>query len=119
MNALLVSAIVLVTIDSIYLYLIKDIFSKQIVLIQGSAINFNIYGAILCYIALVGGLNYFIIGPNKSVFDAFILGVVIYGVYETTNLTLLKKWSPYIVVMDTLWGGILFAVTTYIVQKLK
>lgn len=119
MKTILLSAIILVTIDSIYLYFIKSIFEKQISTIQSSPIQFNIYGAILCYIVLVFGINYFILTPNKSVLDAFILGVVIYGVYETTNLTLFKKWSPYIAVLDTIWGGVLFALTTYIVKQIK
>ena len=119
MNIILLSAIILVTIDSIYLYLIKSIFEKQISSIQGSPLKLNIYGAILCYIILVFGINYFILRTNKSVLDAFILGIIIYGVYETTNLALFKKWSPYIAALDTIWGGVLFALTTYIVQKLK
>jgi uncharacterized membrane protein len=119
MNVVILSAIILITIDSIYLYLIQSIFLKQITSIQKSPLQFNIYGAILCYILLVFGINYFILSPNKSVIDAFILGVVIYGVYETTNLTLFKQWSPYIVILDTIWGGVLFALTTYIVKQIK
>jgi uncharacterized membrane protein len=75
------------------------------------------YGAIACYIFLVLGLNYFILSANKSVMDAFILGIVIYGVFETTNIVLFKKWPIHIAVMDTLWGGILFALTTYIIKQ--
>jgi len=48
------------------------------------------------------------------VFDAFLLGVFVYGVYETTSLALLRKWRPTTVLIDTLWGGILFALTTYL-----
>lgn len=98
--------------DSIYLYSIKDIFTKQIVAIQGSPLVVNIYGVVFCYIALVFGLYYFILRTNKSVMDAFILGLVIYAVYETTSLALLKKWSYSVAVMDTFWGGCLFALTT-------
>ena len=97
----------------------ESIFEKQISSIQGSPLRINMYGAILCYIVLVFGINYFILSANKSVLDAFILGIVIYAVYETTNLALFKKWSPYIVVLDTIWGGVLFALTTYIVKQLK
>ena len=79
----------------------------------------NFLGAALCYIFLVTGLNYFIIKPKKSVYDAFLLGLVIYGVYETTNYALFKNWSILTVIMDTLWGGLLFALTTYIVNTLR
>ena len=73
----------------------------------------------LCYIFLIIGINYFIIKPRKSVTDAFLLGIVIYGVYETTNYALFKKWSLLTVFMDTLWGGVLFAATTYIINLLR
>jgi uncharacterized membrane protein len=80
--------------------------------------EFRVEGAILCYLALILGLNYFIIQPKKSAVDAFIFGLVIYAVYETTNYATLKKWSPTLVVMDTLWGGVLFALTTYLTYEL-
>lgn len=79
----------------------------------------NYLGAALCYVFLIVGINYFIIKPNRSVTDAFLLGLVIYGVYETTNYALFKNWSIITVIIDTLWGGILFALTTYIVSLLR
>ena len=114
---LLVSAIVFVVIDSIYLNLISKYFSNQVKAVQGSPIKMNILATLLCYIFLIFGINYFIIKPNRSIQDAFLLGLVIYGVFETTNMALFSKWSWLTVIIDTLWGGILFALTTYIVQK--
>ena len=113
---LLISAIIFVVLDSIYLNLIKDYFLKQINLVQGSPIKIDFLAILLCYIFLIFGINYFIIQPNRSIQDAFILGIIIYGVYETTNKALLTKWSWLTVIMDTLWGGILFALTTYIIK---
>jgi uncharacterized membrane protein len=116
---LLVSSIVLISIDFIYLNAMKGYFDNQIRMVQGSPIKMNYIGAALCYIFLIAGINYFIIKPRKSVSDAFLLGIVIYGVYETTNLTLFKNWSILTVILDTLWGGLLFASTTYIVNLLR
>jgi uncharacterized membrane protein len=116
---ILTSAIIFISIDFIYLNVIKEYFNNQIKSVQGSFPKINYLGAIMCYILLVTGINYFIIKPRKSVSDAFLLGIVIYGVYETTNYTLLKDWSIYTVIIDTLWGGILFALTTYIVNLLR
>ena len=113
---LLISAIIFVVLDSIYLNLIKDYFVKQINLVQNSPIKLDFLAILLCYIFLIFGINYFIIQPNRSIQDAFILGIIIYGVYETTNKALLSKWSWLTVIMDTLWGGILFALTTYIIK---
>jgi len=116
---MLVSAIIFVVTDFIYLNLVKDFFGKQIKSVQGSEIKVNFLGALVCYIFLIIGINYFIIKPRKSVQDAFLLGLVIYGVYETTNYALFKNWSIFTVIIDTLWGGILFAFTTYVVNLLR
>jgi len=116
---MLVSAIIFITLDSIYLNVIKNYFQKQIQSVQGSAVKINFLGAAICYVFLIIGINYFIIKPRKSINEAFLLGLVIYGVYETTNYALFKNWSLVTVVIDTLWGGILFAVTTYIVNMLR
>lgn len=115
---LLISAIIFVIIDSIYLTSVSNYFNYQIKLIQGSSIKINFLATILCYIFLIFGINYFIIKPNRSIEDAFLLGLVIYGVFETTNMALFSKWSWLTVIIDTLWGGILFALTTFIVKKI-
>jgi len=117
--SLLISAIAFISIDFVYLNLMKGYFFKQIKLIQGSEPKMNFFGAALCYLFLIAGINYFIIKPRKSVNEAFLLGIVIYGVYETTNYALFDKWSLLTVIMDTLWGGILFAATTYIVNLFR
>ena len=115
---LLISAIIFVFIDSIYLNIVKNYFSNQIKSIQGSPIKMNYLATLICYIFLIFGINYFIIKPNRSVQDAFLLGIVIYGVFETTNMALFSKWSWITVIMDTTWGGLLFAITTYLVKKI-
>jgi uncharacterized membrane protein len=88
-------------------------------MVQGIEPKINYLGVALCYIFLITGINYFIIKPNKSVSEAFLLGIIIYGVYETTNYALFKNWSILTVLIDTLWGGILFASTTYIINFLR
>lgn len=116
---MLLSAIIFTSVDFIYLNVFKNYFDKQIQLVQGSQTKFNYLGAALCYIFLIVGINYFIIKPRKSVSEAFLLGIVIYGVYETTNYAIFKNWSILTVIIDTLWGGLLFAITTYIINLLR
>ena len=115
---ILLVAATLTLFDSIYLYVMKDYFDKQISLVQGSGIKMNVYAAILCYVALVVGLYYFIIKDGRSIYEAFLLGIIIYSVYDLTSLALLKNWSVTTAVIDTLWGGILFTLTTFAVYKL-
>jgi len=118
MKRLLVIAIVMLILDAIYLNTFSQFFNNVVMRIQGSKIKFNLIGAVLCYIILIGGLDYFIISKKKSLMDAFLLGIVIYGVYETTTYAIFDKWSPMAVIIDTLWGGILFTLTTFITYRL-
>ena len=115
----LVAAIIFVILDGIYLNLIKGYFNKQIKNIQGSDIEINIIATGITYIILIFGLNYFIIRRNRSVQDAALLGFIIYGVYEFTNMALFKNWSIFTVIIDTTWGTVLFGLTTAIVYKLS
>jgi len=116
---LLVSAIIFILLDFVYLTIIKKYFQRQIQQVQTSPMIINYLGVALCYLFLIIALNYFIIKPHRSVNDAFLLGIIIYGVYETTNYALLKNWSFLTVIIDTLWGGTLFATTTYIINNMR
>jgi uncharacterized membrane protein len=120
-QSLLVSGFIFLVIDSIYLNLLKNYFSHQVYLVQGLTLKMDYLATILCYLFLVYGLNYFILAPRRPILDAFLLGLVIYGVFETTNKAIFSKWNWFSVFIDTLWGGILFALTTsifYYIQKL-
>jgi len=116
---IIISAILLIIIDFLYLFFIKDYFLKQVQLVQnGSSVSINYKSVILCYLFLIFGLNYFIITKPyqgiKTVINAFILGVFVYGVYETTTIALFKKWNITLASLDVLWGGVLFSLTTYL-----
>ena len=115
---MLVSALGLVAMDFAYLGMIKGYYARQIAAVQGSPMVVNLFGAVVTYVFLIFGLNYFIIGPGRSAQDAFLLGLVVYGVYDFTSLALLSKWQLTTAVVDTLWGGALFYLTTKLVQKI-
>ena len=116
---LLITALIFVILDGIYLNLIRDYFNKQIKAVQGSDIKVDFIAAAITYIFLIFGLNYFILSQNRSVKDAALLGLVIYAVYEFTNKALLKNWTYKTAVMDTVWGAVLFGLTTAIVYQLR
>lgn len=117
-NYLLLSFI-LVIIDSIYLKLVYKFLNKQIKFIQSSKISVDIPSAILCYLFLSLGFYYFIVKKKSTNLDAFLLGLLIYGVYETTNKAMLKDWKWETVIFDTMWGGTLFFLVNVIYNKLN
>jgi uncharacterized membrane protein len=81
-------------------------------------LKLNIKTTILSYILIIYGLYYFILRDNKSLKDAFILGIFVYGVYELVSISLLSNWEYKTVLIDTLWGGFLFMTSIYITRKI-
>jgi len=114
----LLTAIVFVVLDGIYLNLIKGYFNNQVKSIQGTPIQFNLIYVAITYVFLIFGINYFIIKKNRPVKEAALLGLTIYGVYEFTNISLFKNWSILTALIDTAWGTTLFALTTAIVYAI-
>lgn len=118
LKKIVLPAVILLALDFIYISANRTAFENQVIEIQRVALKLRIWPAILCYIFLIFGLYYFILRTNRSVFEAFLFGLVIYGVYETTNYAMLKKWKLNIAIMDTLWGGTLMALTTAIIYMI-
>lgn len=113
----LIPSVLFVAIDSVYLNLSSSFFNGIVKGIQGSPLKLNMTGAIICYLFLVFGLYYFIIRKRGTVQDAFLFGLTVYGVFEFTNRAIFKKWPVSATIIDTLWGGILFALTTWVSYK--
>ena len=114
MNKIIVSGLIMLFLDFIYLSLTKNFYKNLIQNIQKEKFKIRIFPTIFCYIFLLFSLYYFILKNKRPVLDAFILGVCIYAVFELTNFAIFNKWSIKAVFLDTIWGGILFALTTYI-----
>ena len=120
MNSFIVSSVLLVLVDSIYLYFVgKPVFDKTVAAIQNSSLVVNIAPAIFTYILMAILLKYFIISVNKSAFDAFILGFCTYGIFDFTNMAIFKRYNLKTAITDTLWGAILFFSVTTITYYLK
>lgn len=103
--------IIILLVDSIWLYLIKDKYANQVEIIQKESMKINLYSALVTYILIAIGLFYLTdLKPQK----AFLFGVVGYGIYDFTNGAIFNNWDFNLAVADTLWGGILSAVTVYL-----
>jgi len=116
---LIVAIVTMILLDLIYIYLTRTIYNNLIRVIQGADLKIQLIPALLVYVFLVGGLYYFILLPKRPIMDAFILGLVIYAMFSLTNLAIFDKWSYKVVIMDSLWGASLFAITTFITYKLS
>lgn len=95
--------------DMLYFTIIEKYMKTVIQKIQKSPLQIKWISAATCYLFLAFALYWFIIREKRSTQDAFLLGILIYGIYESTNYALLDSWPIQLALLDTLWGGILMA----------
>jgi len=108
-------AFLVIVIDYVYLSNIAKYFNNQIEKVQGTKIVLDFYAAGLCYLVLVLSLYYFIIRRRESILNAVLLGLSTYLIYEFTNKAILKDWMWTTVLLDGLWGGLLYGLSTFII----
>ena len=109
--ATLLASIIFLIVDVIWLSFATKSFYRPLLgdLISDKPV---LWAAALFYIIYVLGLAVIIIRPaivNNSSIQAlwmgFIFGLVAYGTYNLTNMSVIKNWSTNIVWIDMLWGG--------------
>ena len=101
------------------LFINKDMYMDQIKRINGCASCFSIrtlFASIICYLLLTFGIYYFGI-REKNFVNAILFGLVVYGVYNTTNLATIQKHGIKESLIDTMWGAIMCGLVAFIVIK--
>jgi uncharacterized membrane protein len=122
---IVIFTILVVCIDSVYLKAVVPEFSKMITKIQGSPIKTNINAAIVVYIAMICVWYVFIWsemknkGIKESMIRAGILGVCIYAIFDFTNMAILNNYRLDLSIIDSIWGGVLFSLCTYLLHIVK
>lgn len=78
--------------------------------------------AALVYPLLAAGVVVFVLGRARSPIEALalgaVLGVVIYGVYDMTNLATLRDYPVVLAVVDIAWGAAICGGTAWITATL-
>jgi uncharacterized membrane protein len=114
----LVSGAMMLLLDYIFLSVNRHAFEMQVVNIQRVVMELKLIPTVVCYLFMIAGLNFFILNRQRPVYEAVLLGSLIFGVYDMTNLAMFKKYKWTIAIMDTIWGGALFGITTAVVYAL-
>lgn len=122
--AVIIYGIILVLSDAIYLKQIAPSFGNMLQKIQGKPMRMKLWAAVIVYLALLGLWYNFIFLDRlhysywENIGRAFLLGFFTYAVYDFTNLALIEDYRIDLAVIDSLWGGFLFAGTTGLFLKL-
>ena len=110
--------IVLLILDGIWLGLIATSFYKNelgaLARREGDVLTPIWPAALVVYLALALGILWFVL-PRVSAANpvmsaglwGFAFGIIIYGVYDMTNLATLAGYSLRLAIVDILWGGVI------------
>ena len=115
---ILVAAVVLIALDFGFMNLNKNLYTSTVVNIQRVVVVPKYAGFVGAYVFILAALYCFILRQNRPSWEAALLGLAINGIYESTNYGIFKKWSIEMALIDTLWGGVLFGLTTACVYQL-
>ena len=113
--AYLGTAVTFVVLDFLWLAVIaKGFYQGQVGGLMASPPNFVAAG--LLYLLYSAGLVGFVVLPalgagslGQAALVGALLGLVVYGVYDLTNLAVLKGWTVPVAVVDMLWGAVVSA----------
>lgn len=99
--------------------LAKDFYQKYLGFLMRPTPNWT--PAIIFYLLYALAIIYFILLPNISkgsltavLISGAILGLVVYGTYELTNMAIIKDWPIKIVIVDIIWGIFMTSVVSAI-----
>jgi len=134
MNQILVyllCIIIFIVIDAPYLYLNANLYKDRTTAISGRKYTKRYYSAIIVYIALSLGVLVLALPRMRTSKDTMLkdrlLDAIIYGgtfglaSYATFDFTMhfmFEDWDLGVSVMDSIWGGILCSIVTFIISYL-
>jgi uncharacterized membrane protein len=123
----LIVLISILIIDGIWIGLIAKNFykteMKNIARFKDGGFNVRWVPVAILYILMTLGIIYFV-NPHSGVeisnlFRGAFLGLIMYGVYDLTNYSLLKDFSLKLAAVDIVWGAFLVGVVSFIAGILR
>ncbi len=124
LQLVVIVAILILGIDLVWIgYIAKPLFSKTVQRIQGQPLKFNPVGAVIAYLIMIVG-TYFLVAerartPKEAAMTGAILGLVMYGVFDFTNMAIFRNWDWKTTIIDVTWGTFLMATVGYLSIMIK
>jgi len=115
----------LLAIDVPVLTMLKPLWDATVFGVQHKPLVVKPHYAFITYILMSYGLYNYVYKnininnwKNDTLSKGFIFGIILYGVFDFTNLAIFSNYSFATAMIDTLWGGALMALTTNFVYYL-
>jgi uncharacterized membrane protein len=125
LKAGIVAGVTFAALDALWLGVIaRSLYKEQLGALMREQPNWWIAGLVYCF--MVAGFLWFVypqVMMVRSVLNALQygarFGVVLYGVYQCTNYATLAGWPSTLMIIDTIWGGVVYAAVSAAVYYLR
>ena len=118
MNALvkfIVVAVIVLALDIPWLLLTQGWAGPMFKRIQGGTpMTFRLTAVPIVYLAIA----YLLLNVTTDK-NVFFVGAATYAIYDFTNYATLGKYELPFAIADTLWGGVIFTLSRFVLKKLK
>lgn len=114
-------------IDIVWLTLSRKGYQRLVQNVQAAPLQIRVLPALLSYACVFIGIAFFAIpliemkvkNKSESLWKLCLLyggglGLVIYGVFNFTNMAIFKTYEVTMAIRDTVWGIVLFTVSTFL-----
>lgn len=116
--------ILLFAIDLVWISMNSKTYNTLVSSIQGTNMRVNKVGALIAYPLMFVGLVFLVLrnaDRDKSTNNSFVLalkhgalfGLVLYGVFNATNIAMFTNYKTSIALIDTMWGTFAYFVVTW------
>ena len=122
-----VSAVLMLVMDAIWLSINKPMYSRLVQGIQGSEMRVKMVPALIAYIIMYVGMIVLVIPTILASKDNSLTNVIkvagtfgfsVYGIFNATNMAIFKNYSAVTAVLDTLWGTLLYTFVAFVVVRM-
>jgi uncharacterized membrane protein len=124
-----ITLVLFVVFDFIWLGLIVKNFNMrqlaEVGRIEDGVFKLNYMAALVTYFLMALAVQFYVLPQvegQESLLKVFcmgaLLGLIIYGVFDMTNLAILKNYPVAFVAPDIAWGGFVFGLVTVIMSRL-
>ncbi len=120
LKEILILFIIVSVIDLIWLKLVMvGPYTKMVQKIQNKPLRLKPIPAILSYVCITGLLYLLVKNNHQAHTDLiiFLTGLFAYGIYDMTNLAIFDDFDPKWAVIDMIWGGVLFYLSSKVYKK--
>jgi len=124
---MIVAITLLLILDLIWIKTNKNMYNTLVKQVTGKPLRLNPIGALIAYPLMIIALVFIVLRNAKldngtplylAIKHGGLLGLVVYGVFNATNVAMFQGYDIKVAVMDTLWGTFVYTLVTYVALRL-